>query len=262
MSELKDKTILITGATGGLGREMIKQFLAEGSSLILSDIKKESMEEIKNNLPESMQKKILLIVESDLTGKEGCKSLYDSVKSAGITTDILINNAGLASIGPFITTPEEAWEKQFAVNLLAPVRLTKLFLKDMSERNSGHIVMIASVASFIAAPGLSTYASTKFGLRAFGEALSTELANTKLKVTNLYPFFTKTPMMDSPQFGFTEKKSLPDFIMSTPEDVIRELVIGIKKDDLHVFPGLMSKTAEFLHRFAPGNLGLLFNYIK
>lgn len=132
----------------------------------------------------------------------------------------------------------------------------------MQKRNSGHLVNIASVASFVAAPGLATYSSTKYGLRGFGEALSEELKNTKIRVTNLYPFFTKTPMMESPQYGFSNKKEIPQLLMSTPEEVIRDMINGIKRDELHILPGPMAKATEFLNRIAPQGMNLFFEFLR
>jgi short-subunit dehydrogenase len=262
MSFLKDRNILITGATGGLGKEMVKQFLFEGSNLILTDLDDKILSGFISTLNESQKSKIIFSFTSDLSNKEGCEKVYQTIKDKNIKIDVLVNNAGVATIGNFVSTPENLWELQYAVNLLAPVRLTKLFLQDMLKNDSGHLVNIASVASFVPAVGLSTYASTKHGLRAFGEALHEELKDSKIKVTNLYPFFTKTPMMDSPQFGFKDKKSIPDFLMSTPEDVIRDLISGIKSDSLHVFPGLISRTTEFVNRFIPDGIKFFMQYLK
>lgn len=255
MSFLRDRVVFITGATGGLGKEMVRQFLAEGCKLVLTDLKEDSLNIFSNSA-------ILLKFGSDLSTLEGCKTAYKQIKASHIEIDFLINNAGVASIGPFATTPDAEWEMQYALNLLAPVRLTKLFLTDMLKRGSGHLVNIASVASYVSAPGLSTYSSTKHGLRAFGEALHEELKESKIKVSNLYPFFTKTPMMDSAQYGYTEKKAIPDFLLSTPEDVIRDLLNGIKSDELHIFPGLMSRTSEFINRFIPQGLNFFMQYLK
>lgn len=259
MSFLRDRVILLTGATGGLGKEMVKQFTKEGSKFILTDINEEALTNLKKENPRS---KILFSFASDLSTKEGVNKVYETIKAQNIEVDFLINNAGLASIGSFITTPEDVWEKQYAVNLLAPVRLTKLFLTDMLKRESGHIVNIASVASYISSPGLSTYSSTKHGLRAFGEALYEELRSTRIRITNIYPFFTNTPMMQSPQYGMKEKKQIPFFLLSTPEEVISELIYGIKRDHLHVFPGLIAKTAEFMSRMVPQGMNTFFEYLR
>lgn len=259
MSFLRDRNVLITGAAGGLGKEMVKQLTKEGSNFILTDINEEILNTVSTSNPKS---KIILSFASDLSTKEGINFVYNKIKSENLNVDFLINNAGVASIGPFITTPEEEWERQYAVNLLAPVRLTKLFLTDMLARESGHIVNIASVASYISSPGLSTYSSTKHGLRAFGEALCEELKSTRIRVTNLYPFFTKTPMINSPQFGLKNKKEIPDFLLSTPQEVISELIYGIKRDHLHVFPGMIAKTAEFMGRMVPQGMNVFFEYLK
>jgi short-subunit dehydrogenase len=260
MSFIKDRIVFITGATGGLGKEMVKQFAVEGAKLIITDTNKENLAHLSETI--YSKESILHSFVADLSTNEGCIQAYEEIKTKSLPIDFLINNAGVASVGPFITTPQKDWELQYSLNLLAPVRLTKLFLPDLLERKSGHIVFIASVASYVPAIGLSTYSSTKHGLRAFGESLSEELKSKNIKVSNLYPFFTKTPMMDSPQYGYSEKKAIPDFLMSTPEDVIADLIKGIKADELHIFPGLLSRTSEFISRYIPQGLNFFLQYLR
>ena len=104
MSFLRDKVILLTGATGGLGKEMVKQFTREGSHFVITDLNEETLSKLKTDNPRS---KIILSFASDISTKEGVTKVYETTKSQGIEIDFLINNAGLASIGPFISTPEE-----------------------------------------------------------------------------------------------------------------------------------------------------------
>ena len=104
MSFLRDRIVLITGATGGLGKEMVKQFLAEGSKLILTDLNQSTLTELEERLSKKGQ--ILFSFASDLSTKEGCQNVYDTIKAKNLEVDILVNNAGVASIGPFLTTPD------------------------------------------------------------------------------------------------------------------------------------------------------------
>ncbi len=246
--EFNSKTILITGATGGLGKEMVKAFTLEGAKLVLSDLNKESLESMKNAYSDS----VLGAIEADLTNEEGCKTLVETTLSRYGVPDILINNAGIATLGKFCDTPEEKWESVISLNILAPMRITYPILKKMKDRKSGYIVNISSVAGLIAVPGLVAYSTSKFAIKAFGEALYNEYKENGINVSNLYPFFTDTPILQSEQYGFKDKKAIPEFLLSTPKDVIKDLLNGMKKNELHIYPGMVSQSIDIITRIFPG----------
>jgi short-subunit dehydrogenase len=250
MSELERKIVVITGATGGLGAEMVKAFLKEGSHLILTDLYQSALETIYKEVEFIRPGKILGRIALDLTQPNSPEELAQFVRSFG-SPDILVNNAGIATFGKFSDTPREKWEKIMELNLLAPMKITHKMLPLMIPRKSGHIVNISSVAGILASPGLVAYSTSKFGIRSFGEALHAELRELGIKVTNLYPFFTRTAILDSEQFGVKNKKSLPDFLLSEPEEVIKELIFGIKHDHLHVFPGIIAKSLDIFSKLTP-----------
>lgn len=246
--EFTNKIILITGATGGLGREMVSQFSLRGAKLILTDLKEESLQSLQKNFNSSVIGRMAI----DLSTGEGCELLYKKVSEEFGTPDILINNAGIATLGRFSETPGEKWESVLNINLFAPMRITHKFLKDMLSRKNGYLVNISSVAGLVASAGLAAYSTSKFGIRAFGEAIHHEYHAMGIGVTNLYPFFTDTPILRSEQYGFKENKIIPDFLLSQPDEVIRALLDGIENRKLHVYPGLISRTMEFLSRTFPG----------
>ncbi len=255
MSDLNHKVILLTGATGGLGREMISAFLKEGSHLILSDLSLSSLNSTKQEFESFGTGKILGTIVSDLSTESGCDALFHQFLEFGFSSpDILVNNAGIAIFGPFAEIPSSKWEAILNINLLAPMRLTHKFLPSMIQRASGHIVNVSSVAGLIAVPHLNTYSVSKFGIKAFGESLHGELKDKGIQVTNFYPFFTRTPILQSEQIGLKGKMKVPDFLLSEPKDVVFELIQGIQKNQLHVHPGGISKVLDFVSRFLPGAL--------
>lgn len=255
MKDLNTKIVLITGATGGLGKEMVSAFLREGSILILSDISESALKDLTLKLKGYGTGKILGHIAVDLTTKEGIDDLVRfTLGYSESGPDILINNAGIAFFGPFHEVPSNKWEKIIELNLLAAMRLTHAFLPYMIKRQSGHIVNVSSVAGIVATPGLAAYSTSKFGIRAFGEALSRELKSKGIEVTNLYPFFTRTPILESEQFGVKQKKTLPDFVLADPKDVINDLMWGIKNNTLHVFPGPIPLIFDWISRLGPGAL--------
>jgi len=143
------------------------------------------------------------------------------------------------------------------LNLLAPMRLCNLFLPKMTARGSGHIVNISSLAGWVGSHGLSAYCASKFGLRGFGESLSADLEDTGVHVTNVYPCFSRTPILDSPQFGYEEKRVVPDYLVSDPSDVVGKILQGIRKNKLHVFPDKHARRIHYLKRFTPWVIPML-----
>lgn len=255
MTVLRDKVILLTGAGGGLGFEMVRQFLQEGSFLILSDHPSvdlvERMKEIETSLTKTNAGRILGTLPADLSDSDGCLRLWEACQSLHPTVDILVNNAGIALLGPHHLIPSERWETLMQINLLAPMRLTQLVVPQMIQRRSGHIVNVSSVAGQIGPQNLASYAASKFGLRGFGEALSEELLPHNVFVTQIYPFFTRTPILDSQRFGGLDIQVPEKGPIYEPPFVIRELLRGIKRKQLHVFPGSIPKAIATANRLFP-----------
>ena len=137
------------------------------------------------------------------------------------------------------------------------MRLSNRFLPGMVERGSGHIVNISSVAGWVGARGMSPYCASKFGLRGFGESLSADLEGTGVNVTNVYPCFSQTPILDSPQYGYEEKLGVPEYLISEPSDVVARMIAGVRKNRLHVFTDKYSRSTYYLLRFAPWLLPIL-----
>ena len=171
--------------------------------------------------------------------------------------DILINNAGIAVAGRLDNVPQQSWETLIQLNLLGPMRLANGFLPAMVERGSGHIVNISSVAGWVGARGMSPYCASKFGLRGFGESLSADLDGTGVSVTNVYPCFSQTPILESPQYGYEETLVVPPRLISNPAHVVAKMIAGIRRGKLHVFPDRYARLTYYLLRFAPWLLPIL-----
>lgn len=260
MPELHGKTILITGAAGGFGREMIRQFLRAGSLLVLSDRELPAIHAAAADVARGLGAvpgRVLGYVAADLASTAGCEQLHRQTTALVPELDILVNNAGLGLGGAFVDTPRASWERLMQVNLLAPMRLTALFLPAMVVRRSGHIVNIASVAGLVGSGGLAAYSTSKFGLRGFSEALAEELAQHDVGVTTLFPFFARTPILDSEHHGDAGTLALPDWMIGDPAAIIAELVAGVRAGRREVIPGPIAKQIAFAKRYVPGALDLL-----
>lgn len=252
MTDPANKTVLITGAGGGFGRHMVRQFRAAGARLILTDVGNDALRDAAEDAGEDLVTAII----ADLAMKDGCDSVARNCAGRGIVPDILVNNAGLAAAGRLDHVPQERWETLMQLNLLAPMRLCNLFLPGMIERGSGHIVNISSIAGWLGARGLTSYCASKFGLRGFGESLARDLEGTGVHVTNVYPCFARTPILDSPQHGYEEPRGVPAYLVSEPGDVVAQMIAGIRRKRLHVFPDRHARRIHYLVRFMPWLLPL------
>ena len=253
MTDPINKTVLITGAAGGLGRHMVRQFRAAGAKLILTDVSDDVLRDAVDDASDDL----VAAFAADLATTTGCDAVAAVCRSHDTVPDILVNNAGLAVAGRLDHVPEDRWETLMHLNLLAPMRLCRLFVPGMVERGRGHIVNISSVAGWIGTHGLSAYSASKFGLRGFGVSLAADLEDTGVQVTNVYPSFSRTPILDSPQYGYEEKRVVPSFLVSEPADVVARIIDGVRRNRLHVFPDKHSRLFTDVARFMPWVLPLL-----
>jgi NAD(P)-dependent dehydrogenase (short-subunit alcohol dehydrogenase family) len=260
MKNLHNNVVLITGAAGGFGRCLARLLLAEGCMLVLADLRRAELAvaaEAISREAGGTPGRILGFATADLSTPGGADALWNEVGKIAPRVDILVNNAGVATIGRFDAIPQEKWERLMQINLLAPMRLTTLALPQMIARKSGHVVNVSSCAGLVGAQGFGAYAASKFGLRGFSEALSKDVGPLGIDVTVIYPWFARTPILDSEQFGYAKRRVLPDRVLDDPTMVMRALVAGIKRRQLHIYPGRTAQLIEWLRRYAPGGLRLL-----
>ena len=262
MTQLHEAVVLITGAAGGFGQELTRQLLMAGSRLILTDLDTANLhQQVKMIQQEVATGEVLACLSADLSSREGSESLYHQVKALNIPVDVLINNAGIAVFGRMDEVPAEKWERLMQVNLMAPMRLSTLFAADMIARQKGHIVNISSVAGLSASAGLTHYAASKFGLRGFSEGLFNEVKAYNVKVTVVYPFFSRTPILQAQRYGTLAAGSqdLPESWITDPANVMRETIRGIVRNQLHVYPDAIAKNINILKRYSPWFLDWIGN---
>jgi len=243
VKSLSKKTVLLTGASGGMGCEFARRLMDEGARLIITDVDEEKLDELKRECSASSRGpgEVLAAFGSDISTAKGCRKVYENTMAAADDVDLLINNAGLINYGYFWEIPEAESERLLQVNLMAPVRLSRLFLPGMVERGSGHIVFMCSVAGFAATSLGTPYVTSKFGIRGFAMALSGEMKDKELDVTIVYPSWVRTGMLESPEYGSAKVESLSSRLVEDPAKVVKEAIKGIRKNKLHVCPGIFAK---------------------
>lgn len=191
-----NNTALITGASSGIGKELALIHAQKGGNLVLVARRADKLEALKNDI-ESTYKVNVEIIVKDLSDLSAPQEIYDELKEKNIEIDILMNNAGFGQVGKF---HELALDRQVAMinlNVTALTILTRLFLPDFVKRNSGKILNTSSTASFMPGPMQAVYFATKAYVTFFSNAISQELSDTNITVTNLMPGATET------EFGST-----------------------------------------------------------
>jgi short-subunit dehydrogenase len=181
----KTKWALVTGASGGMGAEFASLLAERGYNLILSARSIERLQAVASGLHEHGVE--IRIEHSDLSRQQGAANLVHAIKSSSIDIDVLINNAGQGLHGNFIDQPAEAIDGMLQLNMASLTTLTHAFAADMVKRGGGHILLVASLTSFMPCPTYAAYAATKAYVRHFGEALHAELAPHNVVATVLSP---------------------------------------------------------------------------
>ncbi|MDB9314684.1 SDR family NAD(P)-dependent oxidoreductase [Spirulina sp. CS-785/01] len=253
MTELNQAVVVLTGASGGFGQQFTRQLLQAGSHLILTDLDKTRLQQQVAPLQEDITTgKVLACWGIDLSHPQGSQTLYDAVQTLHQPVDLLINNAGIGLYGRMDEVPPEQWETLMQVNLLAPMRLSTLFMADMIQRRKGHIVNISSLAGWIALAGMAHYGSSKYGLRGFTEGLYQEVKAYNIKVTGVYPFFSRTPLLQSKRYGsLAEEIGDIESMASDPALIIQRTLNAIVQEKLHVFPDRTAQLFALLKRYVP-----------
>ena len=169
---------LITGASSGIGRDMARTLNNLNYDIIIVARDKEKLEELKKELNEKNNNKVEIYI-ADLSKEEECINLYNEIKEKYKYIDLLINNAGFGLCGKMINTNMNTEMQMIDTNIKAVHIITKLFLKDMVERDSGKILNVASIAAFMAGPLMATYYATKNYVLRFSQAIKEELKKDK-----------------------------------------------------------------------------------
>ncbi len=188
--ELNHTRVLLTGAAGGIGRELATRLAAHGARLALLDLHEAPLRRLDESLGGGH-----VIVPGDITTAPGRAQLETTLNQHWRGhVDILINNAGVMDFTTFESMRPEAIQRTIRINVEAPMLLTRMFLPDMLARDHGAIVFTGSILGALGMPYFSAYSSSKFAIRGFAEALRRELGGTGLQVNYIGPRSVRTPL--------------------------------------------------------------------
>jgi short-subunit dehydrogenase len=185
------ETVLITGASSGIGRELAKCFAAEGSRLALVARSGGPLQTLADEV-RKLYKIDARVFTVDLARPEAPSQLLSHLQTAGFKVDVLVNNAGFGAQGAFAHISLERQLQMLQLNIVTATHLTRLLLPGMIERRRGGVLNVASTAAFQAGPHMAVYYASKAYLLSFSEALTEEVAGTGVRVTALCPGPTAT----------------------------------------------------------------------
>ena len=232
MQELTGKIALVTGGAQGLGAAICRTLAASGVITIVADIREDQAERVAAEIGAEGGKAIAMRL--DITDEHQILSTVEKIISQHGQLDILINNAGTDLTVPIEDLAIEDWDRILAVNLRAPFVLSKAVISHMKQRQSGHIVNIASTAAKRAWANASAYHASKWGLLGFSHALHVEARPHKVKVTAVIAGGMQTPFIldrfpDTPLENLQDPKNVADtirYILTQPaETVIPEVMV-------------------------------------
>lgn len=201
----KNKIVLITGASSGIGRETAIEFAKLGANLILVARRKDKLEQIEDELKKYNVS--ILACQCDISKKDQVKELSETVLEKFSSVDILVNNAGFAIYGSVSDLSINDIESQMETNYFGMVYCIKNFLPSMLKKKSGHIVNVASVAASFGLPGIASYCASKFAMLGFSEGLKYELKDTGIGITVVSPIMVRTNFFDHSSFEKMPKYS-------------------------------------------------------
>ena len=217
--EFKDKTVVITGGSEGVGAATARAFARAGANLMLAARTKKNLEKIAEELRPSTKVEIMAM---DVADPDACANLLRKAQFEFGSVHILINNAGYHERGPVESVEADALGQMIDVNLKAPIMLSRLALPLIREAGEGAIINVASLAGRTPVPGAATYSASKFGMRAFSFALAEELRGSSVKVAAVSPGPIDTGfIMDNIDVVTDLTFSQP---LSTGDDVAREIL--------------------------------------
>tara|TARA_B100001057_G_scaffold488687_1_gene573534 strand:+ start:942 stop:1679 length:738 start_codon:yes stop_codon:yes gene_type:complete len=242
MKDLKDKNIIVTGASGGIGNSIVKRLNDSGANILASGTKLEKLEELKSKF------NTIKILKFDISQNEKIEEFVEKASTElGGKLDCIVNNAGITQDNLSIRMSLDEWRKVIDVNLTSTFLLCKFAIKKMLKNKSGKIINITSVVGHTGNLGQANYTASKAGIVAMSKTLAIEYAKKKININCISPGFIKTAMTDKIDDKFKEiiLSKIPSARLGEPEDIANAVLFlaseqsnYINGETLHVNGGM------------------------
>ncbi len=246
------QTALITGASGGIGLELARQFAQHGHDLVLVARSQDKLAQLAQEL-QAAHGVTAHVMPADLTDPDAPNRLHAQLQEAGVPVHVLVNNAGFGAYGLFHESTLEEELAMLQLNVVALTHLTHLFLQEMVTRRAGRVLNVASTAAFQPGPLMAVYYASKAYVLHFSEALANELAPFGVTVTALCPGPTVSGFQaraDMEESRLVQNRA----VMMDAATVARQGYEALMAGKPVVIPGLFNKVGALLPRFVPRHL--------
>lgn len=249
--KVDNKVLLVTGAGSGIGRELVLHLLSKGASVAGVDLNAKALEET-SRLADAHRTQFAAFV-TNITERPAVEALPAQVLERFGSIDGIINNAGI--IQPFVKVSNldfSVIERVLNVNLYGTLFVIKSFLPHLMQRPRAHIVNISSMGGFVPVPGQTIYGASKAAVKLLSEGLGSELIDTTVRVTVVFPGAVATNILANVSIGALDTiSSKGNMAAMQPSKAARIIVNGIERDAFHVFVGRDSILMDKLYRLNP-----------
>ena len=266
--DVRNKSVLITGGSRGLGLELAREFARQGAHITICARDAEELNKASNILSDEGYS--VLALTCDLTDRQQVENLIAAVNKRFGRVDVLVNNAGMISVGPVESMTVEDFEESMQVNYFAALYTILAVLPDMQARREGHVINITSIGGKISIPHLLPYSASKFALTGLSKGLHSELQKDGISVTTVYPGLMRTGSPRNATFKgqhraeyawFSIGDSLP-FTSMNAERAAREIVSACKNRTGEVVLSFQAQLADKVHANFPEITSNLLGFIN
>jgi 3-oxoacyl-[acyl-carrier protein] reductase len=231
MNSLKNKNIIVTGATGGIGNSIVEKLYDNSANILATGTRIEKLEKLKEKF------KNIKILKLDLSQHEKIEEfINDATEKLGGSLDCIVNNAGITKDNLTIRMSLEEWSKVIDVNLTSTFLMSKYSIKKMLKNKSGKIINITSVVGHTGNVGQANYTASKAGIVAMSKSLAIEYAKKKINVNCISPGFISTAMTDQIGEKFKEAilAKIPSNRLGKPEDIANAVIFLASADSDYI----------------------------
>jgi NAD(P)-dependent dehydrogenase (short-subunit alcohol dehydrogenase family) len=217
MAEMNARVVAVTGGARGIGRAIATQLARAGARVGIGDVDGEAAERTASELGENVH-----AFQVDVTDRGSVERFVDGVEGRFGPLDVMVNNAGILLVGPFLEEDDGATERQFAVNVMGVVHGMRVALPRMRDRGHGHLVNVASSASWVSPPGEVSYAATKMAVLALTDGVREELHGSGVQLSGVYPGLVDTELATGTKPPRSTKWISPDQVAEAVVAAIRD----------------------------------------